>query len=164
MKHLKKYKLFESKKQELVDNLSKEDIQDIFIELKDNNLYVENFRVGSATSMDGRKIITNPDDFDIVRGKNIDSVSVKLRTFYERNTNNGGIIVDNEFFTNFENSIGHMESQYGLKINSMYLYTSGLWFNSVDTLKRYVTIKVNDKDKMHILKNLVYIDIVFEIL
>mgnify|MGYP005606337301 FL=1 len=114
--------------------------------------------------MDGRKIITNPDDFDIVRGKNIDSVSVKLRTFYERNTNNGGIIVDNEFFTNFENSIGHMESQYGLKINSMYLYTSGLWFNSVDTLKRYVTIKVNDKDKMHILKNLVYIDIVFEIL
>lgn len=167
MKHLKKYKLFESKKQELEDSLSIEDIQDIFIELKDNNLYVDDCKIGSATSMKdalmkyptGISIITDPDDFD-VRFPSIDSLSVKLKTF-----NNDGILMDKDFFNNLKNSIGHMESQFKLEVNSIFYRTHGnLWVNSVDALRRYLTIKIGDRDKLSSLKNVIYIDIIFEIL
>ncbi len=173
MKYLKEYKLFESltefwiKKQDLENSLSIEDIQDIFIDLKDNNLYVDDCKIGSAISMEdalvnypkGRSITTDPDDFDL-KSKPIDSLSVKLKTL-----NNEGILIDNDFFNSFQNSIGHMESQYNLKVNSIFYRTYGnLWANSVGALKKYLTTKIGDRDKMNSLKSVLYIDITFEIL
>lgn len=165
MKYLKEYKLFESRKQDLENSLSIEDIQDIFIDLKDNNLYIDDCKIGNAISMN-KEIITDifavTDDFDI-REAHIESVSIKLKTL-----NNEGILIDSDFFNSLQNSIGHMESQYNLKVNSIFYRThmvyGSLWAKSVNSLKRYLTTKIGDRDKMNSLKSVLYIDITFEIL
>lgn len=161
MVYLKTYKLFESdiwSKKELKANIDLEDIKDIFSELKDNNLYVFDIGIGSAISMNGRKVITDPDDFD-PHCETIDSVSLRLKRISD-----DGIIVDDDFFNELEYAIKHIESKYKLKVNSIfYRTTANLWVSSVKDLKEYL-LNLRERDFQSKQKFLLYIDIIFEIL
>ncbi len=62
------------------------------------------------------------------------------------------------FFVNLSNSIGHIEAQYNIQLNSIYLNT----FNS-STSKIFKSVGAFEKDTSKQINEMIYIDISFKI-
>ena len=135
MKYLKSYKLFESD----VDQNTFNEVEDIFIGLKDCELEVSDVYTGYALSLGDKEIVTDHNEFSEI-GKDgryvnsFKSITIRLKPVKRHDF----ILID-EVFGELESSAKHVESQFGLELSSIYLRTlDGVWFNSVSRMKRYI--------------------------
>jgi hypothetical protein len=135
MKYLKSYKLFESD----ADQNTFNEVEDIFIGLKDCELEVSDVYTGYALSLGGKEIVTDHNEFSEI-GKDgryvnsFKSITIRLKPVKRHDF----ILID-EVFGELESSVKHVESQFGLELSSIYLRTiDGVWFNKVSTMKKYI--------------------------
>jgi hypothetical protein len=161
MKYLKKFKLFESEDNEQIIR----EIEDIFSGIGDFGLEVDDIYSGTSLSLGGRDIVTDHREFEMILGPDgkwigtFQSFSIRLKS---KNKNIDGFYIDEGFFQELKDSIGHVESQLGLELNSLYLRTSsGVWFKDVDTLQKW--IEELPFAQRASLKWVLYLDLTFKI-
>lgn len=168
MKHIKSYNSFKLN-EELDINIDGvaaqniiEEISDIFIHVKDCGLEVADVYSGHALSMGDRDIVTDHNDFSTILGPDgryvgsYKSFSIRLKPI-ER----GVFVVDDDFFDELQSAIKHVESEFNLQLGSIYLRTfDGVWFNSVDTMERYVNELPFAKKSS--LRHVSYLDLTFK--
>ena len=161
MKYIKSYKIFESLKEE---DITQEEIQDIFIGVQDSGLKVDNIYIGHALSMGDREIVTDHREFETILGPDghyvgsYKSFSIRLKAIDKNDFR-----FDNDLFVELKSSIGHVESEFNLQLGSIYLRTfDGVWFNNVDTMEKYI----NDLPfaKRSSLRHVSYLDLTFRVL
>jgi hypothetical protein len=158
MKHIKSYKLFES----LKEDIRNEEISDIFIHVRDCGLTVEDVYSGHALSMGDRNIVTDHNEFSSILGPDgryvgsYKSLSIRLKS-----ENTSSFIIEDNLFSELKSAIGHVESEFNLKLSSIYLRTfNGVWFNNVDTMEKYISELPFDKKGS--LKHVSYLDLTFK--
>jgi len=168
MKHIKTYNSFKLNEEldiniDGVENQNMiEEISDIFIHVKDCGLEVADVYSGHALSMGDIDIITDHNEFSTILGPDgryvgsYKSFSIRLKPI-ER----GVFVIADDFFDELQSSIKHVESQFNLLLGSIYLRTfDGVWFNSVDRMKKYVDELPFAKKES--LKWVTYIDLTFK--
>lgn len=167
MKHIKTYNSFRLN-EELDINIDSaaskniiEEIQDIFVNLRDFSLSVEDVYSGSALSMKDRDIITDHNDFPIILdsdGKYVGSyksLSIRLRP-----ESTSSFSLEEELFGELLSAVKHVESQFGLQLKNIYLRTlDGIWFNNVDTMEKYINELPFAKKSS--LRHVSYLDLTF---
>jgi hypothetical protein len=170
MKHIKTYNSFKLN-EELDINIDGaasqniiEEISDIFIHVKDCGLQVEDVYSGHALSMGDRDIVTDHNDFSSILGPDgryVDSyksVSIRLK-----NENTSSFTIEENLFDELQSAIKHVESQFSLQLNSIYLRTlGGVWFNSVDTMERYINELLPFAKRSSLRHNVSYLDLTFK--
>jgi len=160
MKHIKTYISF--KLNEELDINIIEEISNIFLHVKDLDLEVEDVYSGHALSMGDRDIVTDHNDFSSILGPDGRYVgSYKSLSIRLKNENTSSFIIQENLFDELKSAIGHVESQFNLKLSSIYLRTLGsIWFNSVDTMERYINELPFDKKSS--LRYFSYLDLTFK--
>lgn len=131
---------------------SLQEVQDIFLDMRDNSeLVVKNVWNGNSFSFSD-EIIKRKDLDTISEVKVIPSLIIR---FHFKNDSFQDLNFSDDFFIDIKNGIGHIESQYNLELNSIYLSTlkSGLdtWFKSIESIQSKS------------IKELVYMDISFKL-
>jgi len=168
MKHIKTYNSFKLN-EELDINIDGpagqniiEEISDIFIHVKDCGLQVEDVYSGHALSMGDRDIVTDHNDFSSILGPDGRYVgSYKSLSIRLKNENTSSFTIEENLFDELQSAIKHVESQFNLQLNSIYLRTlGGVWFNSVDTMQRYVNELPFAKKSS--LRHVSYLDLTFK--
>jgi len=151
MNHLKTYKSFSINEELDIDIDSAagqhmfQEISDIFfIHVKDCGLEVADVYSGHALSMGEKDIVTDHREFETILGPDgkyvgsFKSLSIRLKT-YKKDDTRPNFYIDNDLYSELESAISHTESQFNLKLSSIYLRTpSGAWFSSVQRMKRYI--------------------------
>lgn len=152
MNHLKNYKSFSINEELDIDIDSAagqhmvQEISDIFfIHVKDCGLEVADVYLGHALSMGEKDIVTDHREFETILGPDgryvgsFKSLSIRLKTYKKDDTDRPNFYIDNDLYSELESAISHTESQFNLKLSSIYLRTgSGVWFSSVQRMKRYI--------------------------
>jgi hypothetical protein len=168
MKHIKTYNSFKLN-EELDINIDGaagqniiEEISDIFIHVKDCGLQVEDVYSGHALSMGDRDIVTDHNDFSSILGPDGKYVgSYKSLSIRLKNENTSSFTIEENLFDELQSAIKHVESQFSLQLNSIYLRTlGGVWFNSVDTMERYINELPFAKRSS--LRHVSYLDLTFK--
>lgn len=171
MKFIKSYGVFYSLNEELdidiygsVSQKVIDEISDIFLGVHDSGLRVDNIYVGHALSIGDREIVTDHTEFETILGPDghyvgsYKSLSIRLKAFERNNFN-----FDNDLYNELKSAIGHLESEFDLKIGTIYLRTpDGVWFNNVDTMEKYINELPFAKRSS--LRHVSYIDLTFKIL
>jgi len=168
MKHIKTYNSFKLN-EELDINIDGaagqniiEEISDIFIHVKDCGLQVENVYSGHALSMGDRDIVTDHNDFSSILGPDGRYVgSYKSLSIRLKNENTSSFTIEENLFDELQSAVKHVESQFNLQLSSIYLRTlGGVWFNSVDTMERYISELPFAKKSS--LRHVSYLDLTFK--
>jgi len=156
MKHIKPYKLFESSNRFVEEiGITLDQVQDIFIDVKDSGLEVDDIYIGNALSLGNNEIVT--DHNDLVFIDSYRSFSIRLKS-----TNRHNFHIENDLFDELKSSIGHIESEFNLQLGNIYLRTfDGVWFNNVDTMEKYIN-ELPFAKKVS-LKWISYLDLTFKI-
>lgn len=159
MKHLKTFRK--------ESPISLQEAQDIFIDLKDDNdLYISNTWLGNSFSFEDEASKVNYNDSNSVlkATSSIPTLIIRLKSINNQFSFNFKL-TDN-IFQNLSNSIGHIESQYNLSLNNIFLNglisDSTYWFKSVESFQ-----KVLDSDPVMwklLIKKMIYIDISFKLI
>jgi hypothetical protein len=160
MKHIKTYNSF--KLNEELDINIIEEISNIFLHVKDLDLEVEDVYSGHALSMGDRDIVTDHNDFSSILGPDGRYVgSYKSLSIRLKNENTSSFTIEENLFDELQSAIKHVESQFSLQLNSLYLRTlGGVWFNSVDTMERYINELPFAKRSS--LRHVSYLDLTFK--
>jgi hypothetical protein len=167
MKHIKTYNSFKLNEELDIDidgvanqNII-EEISDIFVHVKDSGLVVEDVYSGSALSMGNRDIVTDHNDFSSILGSDGRYVgSYKSLSIRLKNENTSSFTIEENLFSELESAIKHVESEFNLQLNSIYLRTlGGVWFNSVNTMERYINELPFAKKSS--LRHVSYLDLTF---
>ena len=167
MKHIKTYNSFKLNEELDIDidgvanqNII-EEISDIFVHVKDCGLVVEDVYSGHALSMGNRDIVTDHNDFSSILGPDgryvgsYKSLSIRLGS-----VNKSSFSIEENLFSELESAIKHVESEFNLQLNSIYLRTlGGVWFNSVNTMERYINELPFAKKSS--LRHVSYLDLTF---
>ena len=152
MKYLKHFSKFESSTSE--DSEIFDEVVDIFSYLSDYNLYVSDVYKGNALSIGNNQVVIDYNDFssnDIFK-----SITVRLKPKIKDE-----FLLMDEAFDELKNAIGHVGSYLDLELMHIYLRTlSGVWFDSVDSLEKYINDLPFAKKKG--LKYTIYLDITFK--
>lgn len=152
MRHLKHFSKFESSTSE--DSEIFDEVVDIFSYLSDYNLYVSDVYKGNALSIGSNQVVIDHNDFssnDIFK-----SITVRLKPKIKDE-----FLLMDEAFDELRNAIGHVGSYLDLELMHIYLRTlSGVWFDSVDSLEKYINELPFAKKKG--LKYTIYLDITFK--
>jgi len=168
MKHIKTYNSFKLN-EELDINIDGvlgqniiEEISDIFIHVKDCGLQVEDVYSGHALSMGDRDIVTDHNDFSSILGPDGRYVgSYKSLSIRLKNENTSSFTIEENLFDELQSAVKHVESQFNLQLSSIYLRTlGGVWFNSVDTMERYISELPFAKKSS--LRHVSYLDLTFK--
>lgn len=150
MNHLKTYKSFINEELDIdIDSAAGQkmvqEISDIFVHVKDCGLEVADVYSGHALSMGEKEIVTDHIEFETILGPHgkyvgsFKSLSIRLKTYKKDDTDRPNFYIDNDLYSELESAISHTESQFNLKLSSIYLRTgSGVWFSSVKRMKRYI--------------------------
>ena len=147
MKHIKEYNKFSE------DDDIYNEVVDIFSYLSDYNLYVEDIYRGNALSMGGKDVVDNHVDLEF--NSIFKSISIRLKPKIKDFT------FDEELYGELKDALSHVESSLGLELNSIYLRTfDGVWFNSVDVMKKYIDELPFAKKAS--LRHILYIDFTFK--
>jgi len=156
MKHIKSYKLFESSNRFVEEiGITLDQVQDIFINVRDCGLEIDDIHIGNALSIGDKEIVT--DHNDLVFVDSYRSFSIRLKS-----TNRHDFHVENDLFDELKSSIGHIESEFNLQLGNIYLRTfDGVWFNNVDTMEKYINELPFAKKAS--LKWISYLDLTFKI-
>jgi len=161
MKNIKPYKLFEAKmsssRESELNNIgiTLDQVQDVFIDVKDCGLEVDDIYIGNALSLGNNEIVTDHNDlvFNSYR-----SFSIRLKC-----TNRQNFHIEKDIFDELKLSIGHIESEFNLQLGNIYLRTlDGVWFSNVDTMEKYINELPFAKKGS--LKWVSYLDLTFRIL
>lgn len=167
MKRIKSFKLFETSS----DNSEKnariaQEIEDIFSTIQESGLYVADVYSGNSLSMGTRDIVTDHRDFQSNIGPDgrwdatFKSLSVRLK---HKNKTHDGFEIQDDFYEELKDAIGHAESLYGLKLRNLYLRTSnGVWFKDVDTMKSWINELPFAQRRS--LRWVLYLDVTFEVI
>lgn len=148
MKHLRKYNETFSE-----SSIDINDIKDIFIDLRENNLEIDDVLLGIMKS-------------DITTGKSIRSFSIRLCTI---DSHGFEFKITDSLFDNLKNGIGHIESLYKVRLNHLQVRCiKQYWFYSVDTFEEALKSKYAGMNRYgfvmdQFISSLIYIDLVFEI-
>lgn len=152
MKYLKHFSKFESSTNE--DSEIFDEVVDIFSYLSDYNLYVSDVYKGNALSIGSNQVVIDHNDFssnDIFK-----SITVRLKPKIKDE-----FLLMDEAFDELRSAIGHVGSYLDLELMHIYLRTlSGVWFDSVDSLEKYINDLPFAKKKG--LKYTIYLDITFK--
>jgi hypothetical protein len=163
MKYLKSYKIFE--KDEDQENIN--DIEDIFIHVKDLGLEISDVYSGHSLSLGDKQIVTDHMEFSKIGpdGKFVDSfksINIRLKPYKKDNTL-GSFHIDNEVYDELESAINHVESQFNCEFSNLYLRTTnGVWFSKVSIMKEYIDNLPFAKKQS--LKWVSYLDLTFRVL
>jgi hypothetical protein len=163
MKYLKSYKIFE--KDEDQENIN--DIEDIFIHVKDLGLEVSDVYSGHSLSLGDKQIVTDHMEFSKIGpdGKFVDSfksLNIRLKPYKKDNTL-GSFNIDDEVYEELESAINHVESQFNCEFSNLYLRTpNGVWFSSISVMKEYINNLPFAKKQS--LKWVSYLDLTFKVL
>jgi hypothetical protein len=140
MKNIKPYKLFEAKmsssRESELNNIgiTLDQAQDIFIGIKDCGLEVDDIYTGNSLSMGYKDIITNYLEFGQI-GKSYKSFTIRLKSINRHN-----FYIEKDLYDELKSSIGHIESELGLKLSYLYLRTpDGVWFKNLDSMEKYIS-------------------------
>lgn len=139
MKYLKSYKIFERDEDQETIN----DIEDIFIHVKDLGLEVSDVYSGHSLSLGDKQIVTDHMEFSKIGpdGKFVDSfksINIRLKPYKKDNTL-GSFHIDDEVYDELESAINHVESQFNCEFSNLYLRTTnGVWFSKVSVMKEYI--------------------------
>lgn len=139
MKYLKSYKIFERDEDQETIN----DIEDIFIHVKDLGLEVSDVYSGHSLSLGDKQIVTDHMEFSKIGpdGKFVDSfksINIRLKPYKKDNTL-GSFHIDDEVYDELESAINHVESQFNCEFSNLYLRTpNGVWFSKVSVMKEYI--------------------------
>jgi hypothetical protein len=161
MKHLEKFKLFEMRNSDL--DITPEEVNDIFIGIQDFGLKFEDIFIGNSLSIGDFDVVTDHRQFgeikDVYR-----SLSVRLKSTIK----NDFVIVEDGFYEEVKYSVAHLENQFSLKLNHIYLRTpNGIWFRNFDIMNKYTnkskSPEVIYNPKTISVKYASYMDLAFEI-
>lgn len=148
MKHIKEYNKFQE------DGDIYNEIVDIFSYLSDYNLYVSDVYKSNSLSIGSNQVVIDHNDFssnDIFK-----SITLRLKPKIKDE-----FLLMDEAFDELRSAIGHVTSYLDLELMHIYLRTlSGIWFDSVDSMEKYINDLPFDKKKG--LKYTIYLDITFK--
>lgn len=163
MKRIKSFKLFESTENKA--NIAQE-IEDIFSIVQESGLEVSDVYSGNSLSMGTRDVITDHREFHSNIGpdgrwdRTFQSINVRLKS---KDKSLNGFMIQDDFFEELKDAIGHTESLYGLELRNLYLRTAnGAWFKDVDTMKNWIEDLPFAQKRS--LKYVLYLDITFEVM
>lgn len=163
MKYLKSYKIFEKDEDQETIN----DIEDIFIHVKDLGLEVSDVYSGHSLSLGDKQIVTDHMEFSKIGpdGKFVDSfksINIRLKPYKKDNTL-GSFHIDDEVYGELESAINHVESQFNCEFSNLYLRTTnGVWFSKVSVMKEYIDNLPFAKKQS--LRWVSYLDLTFRVL
>ncbi len=134
MKFIKEFNKFEN-------NVSdyKETIEDIFISIKDFGLKISSIYEDDQISIGDKDIITNHNDF--IYNDRYESLSINIKESAEEGDNFN--INNDDILDELNRTIGHVESELGLKLNNIYSRTYKshtffpFWAKNIESLKKY---------------------------
>jgi len=163
MKRIKSFKLFESTENKA--NIAQE-IEDIFLIVQESGLEVSDVYSGNSLSMGTRDVITDHREFHSNIGpdgrwdRTFQSINVRLKS---KDKSLNGFMIQDDFFEELKDAIGHTESLYGLELRNLYLRTAnGAWFKDVDIMKNWIEdLRFAQKRS---LRYVLYLDITFEVM
>jgi hypothetical protein len=159
MRHLKKFKIFESYEdlEKLENPLTFQNLRDIFLDVRDCGLEVADTYCGASFSLGDKSIVTDHHDFDI----SYPSFTIRLRVVKSSDQNERGYFyIDDNLFEELKSAISHTEREYDLVLNNIYLrMTKGAWFKDVDVMEKFINELPFAKKQS--LKWITYIDITF---
>jgi len=160
VRYLKKYRYIDSSLKE--EDISIDEIKDIFIDLKDNSLEVGDVFLGSSISIGKEEVIYLS---NFTKSISIKSLIIRLTPLYFDSFD-----ISNDIYINLQNSIGHITSLYNIKLDHIYLncMMKQCWFNSVITFEKAMDHKYKGMNQYGFvldpfISSLVYIDLVFSI-
>jgi hypothetical protein len=156
------FKLFKSNKLPMVVEMGSlrnqeseifDEVVDIFSYISDYNLYVSDVYKGNSYFIGNNEVIIDYNEFSNNLFKSfVIRLEPKVKDEFD---------LSGDVFGELKNSIGHIESYFGLKLEHVYLRTlSGIWFNSVDKMHSYIENIPFDKRKG--LKYTIFIDLTFK--
>lgn len=163
MKYLKSYKIFEKDEDQETIN----DIEDIFIHVKDLGLEVSDVYSGHSLSLGDKQIVRDYMEFSKIGpdGKFVDSfksINIRLKPYKKDNTF-GSFYIDDEVYVELESAINHVESQFNCEFSNLYLRTTnGVWFSKVSVMKEYIDNLPFAKKQS--LRWVSYLDLTFRVL
>jgi len=143
-----------------------QEIEDIFSSIQEFGLEVTDVYSGNSLSMGTKEIVTDHRDFQSNIGPDgrwdatFKSLNVRLKS---KNKAHDGFEIQDSFYKELKDAIGHAESLYGLELRNLYLRTSnGAWFKDVDTMQNWI----NDLPfaQRSSLRWVLYLDVTFEIM
>jgi hypothetical protein len=143
MKYLKRFN------ESLNEDWNLEEIKDIFQDFLDEGFVIDDVSVGSSLTIAPKLWCPSHEDF--TGNKSFRSLTIKLDSIFKNDWQQGGSTPKYDFsiLDVLDESIKHLESLYGVKLDS--IYTVGLptkrtvgwsfqntiynWFNSCETIK-----------------------------
>lgn len=138
MKHLEKFKLFEMRNSDL--DITPEEVSDIFIGIQDFGLKFEDIFIGNSLSIRDLDVVTDHRQFGVIKDS-YRSLSVRLKSTVRHD-----FVIEDGFYEEVKHSVAHLENQFSLKLNHIYLRTpNGIWFRNFDIMNKYIKGPTNSQ-------------------